>query len=451
MEELVTYHRRLGSSAPPRSKTEFSQSRNNTSSLGGWRSIYTMNDIASCIEKIQTVRYAEFLSLRSTLRLVARSSGYSLGSTNWVLETHFKKIVLMSSSSLYNIHPAQLDTTIFDGADIILVSDLKPDNHQQNTSYNDIMKKLLITTARTLRDKHNVIFPISTMSVVFDLIGEIKKYFTTIETTMGWSLQNIPLYLISPTGERSLKYANICGEWMNPHLEEMIYVATMPLSHGELLEQKTLRVLESPAWQSTNNAPLQEPFIAFSGPTAWLLSQWGRSPDNVAIFTDPYAAQTLPRGCKMHCLHTPLDARQTLLDTLSLLQTHWLTDGNLSRHLVVPRNSALDELKEQCKQRASVYVYEDDAAIDIDLHQQWRTVELSEKMVTLLRPTPLPGGQGMFAPVNALLNTYDNNLELRPNVSVNSYQDTPLATKQLNIEKTVAMLCRVRIFESDKH
>ncbi|KAF7730988.1 Integrator complex subunit 9 [Apophysomyces ossiformis] len=457
MEELVIYHRRLGSYVPPRSKAEFSQRLNNTSTSGTWRSIYTMSDIASCIEKVRKVRYAEILSLRSNMQLVARSSGYSLGSTNWVLETHFKKIVLMSSSSLQNIHPAPLDTTVFDRADVILVSDLKRERFDHPTLYNDNMKKLLITTVRALREKHSVIFPISSMGIVFDLINELKQYFASMEATMGWNLQNVPFYVVSPTGERSLKYANICGDWMNPHLEELIYIATMPLSHGELLEQKTLRVLDTPAWQSTNNTPLQEPFVAFAGnhdntdkgPTAWLLSQWGHSPGNVAIYTDIHmprtmAARTL-RGKKIQFMHFPLETRTGLWDTLSLLQTHWLSTGDLSRHLVVPKHTNLSELMEECKQKANVYIYEDDTPVDIDLHQQWRTVALSEQMATLIRPRPLLGGQGMFAPVNALLNTYDNVLELRPNVSVPSHESLPLIMEPMNVEKLVEILCKLGI------
>lgn len=60
---------------------------------------------------------------------VGCSSGYSLGSVNWVLESSFQKLLLMShSSDIPDRHPARFDTSALEGADVVLVSGLRTIN-----------------------------------------------------------------------------------------------------------------------------------------------------------------------------------------------------------------------------------------------------------------------------------------------------------------------------------
>jgi integrator complex subunit 9 len=141
MEELVAYHGQSATIIDPTSSTHFSQLLSNRE---GWRSIYTLKDIASCIEKIQPVRYTETLSLFSTLNLVGYSSGYCLGSTNWLLETSFKNIAFLSPSSIYtNLHPAPFDFDILRKADVIVVGGLSQQTEKE-LSFERAKTKLLV-------------------------------------------------------------------------------------------------------------------------------------------------------------------------------------------------------------------------------------------------------------------------------------------------------------------
>jgi integrator complex subunit 9 len=128
MEELVIQHGQRASTTEPSSSTHFSQlgSSSTMNAISeGWKCIYTIKDIVSCIEKIQPVRYTESQTLFSTLRLVAFSSGYSLGSANWLMETSFKKIVFLSWSSFHSdLHPSPFDAAILKNANVIIVSGL---------------------------------------------------------------------------------------------------------------------------------------------------------------------------------------------------------------------------------------------------------------------------------------------------------------------------------------
>lgn len=143
MEELVFYHGQKTSAVDPTSSTHFSELIRDKIPEG-WRSIYTMKDISSCTEKVQTVRYTEALSLFSTLSISAFSSGYCLGSSNWLLEASSKKIAFLSPSSLYtSLHPAPFDFDIFKQADVIIVGGIKQQTEKELT-YERARTKLLV-------------------------------------------------------------------------------------------------------------------------------------------------------------------------------------------------------------------------------------------------------------------------------------------------------------------
>lgn len=156
MEELVIYHGKRTSTIEPTLATHFSQLGGSVQDSEGWRSIYSTKDIISCIEKIQPVRYTETISLFSTLNLVAYSSGYSLGSANWVLETSFKKITFLSSSSLYtNLHPAPFDFDLIRDADVIVVSGLSQQSEKE-LSFERAKTKVLMQIGKKAQIYHTL-------------------------------------------------------------------------------------------------------------------------------------------------------------------------------------------------------------------------------------------------------------------------------------------------------
>ncbi|PKC55330.1 hypothetical protein RhiirA1_542565 [Rhizophagus irregularis] len=89
------------------------------------RSLYSIADIQSCIDKVRPVRFGEHLNLYE-LEVTAYSSGYCLGSANWMIDCGGEKISIVSSSStVQNIHPLPFDETVLNNADVIILSDLR--------------------------------------------------------------------------------------------------------------------------------------------------------------------------------------------------------------------------------------------------------------------------------------------------------------------------------------
>ncbi|KAI7872993.1 beta-lactamase-like protein [Spinellus fusiger] len=397
MEELVVYHGQSNVSVSPHASTHFSQlgTMSDECIEQGWRSLYTMKEITSCIEKIQPVRFTETLSLFSTLRLVPYSSGYSLGSANWSLETSFKKVVFISSSCLIEgLHPLHFDPSILNNADVIHVSDLNTNQKPQDLSFQRSRNKIMAYLGRALQARHNVLFPIPTMGIVFDLIGDICQYLLSIGMEVGTESHQISLYMVGPMANRSLQYANICGEWMTPELQEKLYMPKTPLPHGLLLKSNALQAIASVSADTKTKKSFREPCIVFTGdyacsrngPVAWFLKEWGRSDQNVCISVDPkvYPLE-LPSGSHMNALYAPLDTRIGFSEVSRLLNIHWKPKEDTSpRHIIVPKCQGATLFEEEWKQqKAEVHTYISGDILDIDLKRKWEPLSISEKVFSL--------------------------------------------------------------------
>ncbi|CAO3654599.1 unnamed protein product [Mucor hiemalis] len=429
MEELVFYHGQKTSAVDPTSSTHFSELIRDKIPEG-WRSIYTMKDILSCTEKVQTVRYTEALSLFSTLSISAFSSGYCLGSSNWLLEASSKKIAFLSPSSLYtSLHPAPFDFDIFKQADVIIVGGIKQQTEKELT-YERARTKLLVQIARTIHSLHNVVLVTPSTGILFDLIGDIDSYFKSLGREVGHENHQTPIYVAYPVADQSLKYANICGEWMNSGRHDLLYVPEMPLAHGNFMNTGAVQVIQSlDALSFNGKSGIREPCIVFTGdPTCitkgflpWFLNHWEQSDVNTCIFIDPDTAfdpqDDIPAGCKMTFNKIPLDTKLKLEDIPSLLHTYWERDTDNIQHLLLPHIKGAELVKEEQSQ-SKVYIYEPGEVLSIDLNRDWENVSLNEKLAITINPTILPTTDGdsisAWAPIHGSLNYYDNQLQIQP-------------------------------------
>ncbi|KAI9347077.1 beta-lactamase-like protein [Pilaira anomala] len=469
MEELVFYHGQTTSIIDPTSSTHFSQLFEGKVSEG-WRSMYTLKDIESCIEKVQPVRYTEKVSVFSTLNLVAYSSGYCLGSSNWLLETSFKKIAFLTPSSLYtNLHPAPFDYDILKGADVVVVGGLSQQN-EKNLSFERARTKLLVQIARTIHSQHNIVLVSASMGLLFDLIGDIDSYFKSIGKEIGHERHQTQIYVANPIADQSLKYANICGEWMNSGRHDLLYVPEMPLAHGNLMRTggvETIRFLEA---VSLSGKKIREPSIVFTGdPTCpssgslpWFLKHWGQSDLNTCVFIDPESpCDDIPSGCKMNFIRLPLDTRLKLEDIPSLLNTYWNDDDDddenqlvSEKHLLIPNTKGAKLVKEGQSQQ--VHIYEPGEVLNINLNRDWERVSVSEKLAKTIEPTMVPTvttNKGItmsaWAPIHGSLNYYNNHLQIQPTTYVRDDQSLVL-DKQSELRINTELNSTIKRFEEVK-
>jgi integrator complex subunit 9 len=267
-------------------------------------------------------------------------------------------------------------------------------------------------TARTIQSHHNAILVAPSMGIMFDLIGDIDAYFKSLGREIGHERHQTQIFVANPIADQSLKYANICGEWMNAGRHDLLYLPQMPLTHGELMRTGAVQTLPSLEAVSLENKTIREPCIVFAGdPTcisqgslSWFLNHWGQSEFKSCIFIgniffffffveletrviifvlDPDTPHNIqddiPIGCKMNLIRLPLDTRLKLEDIPSVLQTYW-DHLDSRKHLLIPSMKGAELVKEEQSQETQVHIYEQGEVININVNRDWERVSVSEKV-----------------------------------------------------------------------
>lgn len=250
-----------------------------------------------------------------------------------------------------------------------------------------MLKTKSCNLARTIHSQHNIVLVSASMGLLFDLIGDIDGYFKSLGKEIGHERHQTPIYVANPIAEQSLKYANICGEWMNSGRHDLLYVPEMPLAHGNLMRTGAVQSISSLEAVSLSGKNIREPCIVFTGDPScpsvgslpWFLNHWGQSELNTCVFIEPDApAYDIPSGSKMSFIRLPLDTRLKLQDIPSLLNTYWNDDLENTKHLLIPRTKGAEFVKEEQVQQ--VHIYEQGEVLNINVKRDWERVSVSEKV-----------------------------------------------------------------------
>ncbi|KAI9322677.1 beta-lactamase-like protein [Dichotomocladium elegans] len=396
MEELVAYHGISGSYVQPGSAVGGIPTAAIT---GGWRFLYNKNNIQACLEKIQSVGYMQEMALFSTVKFVAHSSGYALGAANWVLEVSERKIVLLSSSSIVpNRHPAPFDSTVFNKADVILISDVRQEDPASKMDMMRVRDRIKASTAMAIQYKRNVLFPISTIRNIFDLLEDIRTHLIAMGIPIGVSAGEARFYVVSPIAKMSLEYANICGEWMTPDHHNNLYEAMAPLGYSVLMKNGTLRTMKTLISSPQEKMEFEEPYIMFTGdhicpdkgPLGTILKQRSNANQTMCIITEP-DTPPLADTSALHVESMPLDPRTSLCDIASLISMY--SRPTPPAHIVIPNfpESAHWSGRLGDGGRSQVHVYRPGEILTVDLNRAWEKLVITEEVTRIFGPPPAFG------------------------------------------------------------
>lgn len=107
-----------------------------------WKQIYSMSSVNASLSRIQMVGYNEKIvsficnchsqlnsnmglkDVYGALQVIPASSGYCLGSANWIITSDHEKIVYLSGSSTLTTHPKPMDHNSLKNADVLIMTDL---------------------------------------------------------------------------------------------------------------------------------------------------------------------------------------------------------------------------------------------------------------------------------------------------------------------------------------
>jgi integrator complex subunit 9 len=97
-----------------------------------WQELYTVEEVEDCFNKhVTVVNYNEIHAHDSMLSLTAVSSGFHIGSSNWLVQVGTHKIGILRNSSEESEfrHPLALNTEPFQNLDVLIVGNIaKPIN-----------------------------------------------------------------------------------------------------------------------------------------------------------------------------------------------------------------------------------------------------------------------------------------------------------------------------------
>ena len=95
-----------------------------SSSPSTWTQLYSRHEMESSLAKAKLVGFSERKDIFGALTVMPTSSGFCLGSCNWVLTSSNEKIVYLSSSSTLTTHPRPINQDALKDSDVLVLSGL---------------------------------------------------------------------------------------------------------------------------------------------------------------------------------------------------------------------------------------------------------------------------------------------------------------------------------------
>ncbi|KAI5748671.1 hypothetical protein M8J76_001103 [Diaphorina citri] len=262
-----------------------------------WRQLYNLQSVYASLARVQMVGYDEKLDVFGSLRVTPVSSGYCLGSSNWIISSDHEKIAYVSGSSTLTTHPRPMDQQALKNANVLLLSGLT----QTPTSNPDAM----------LGELWSVLVPCYPSGVIYDLFECLSSHLDNS------SLTQIPMFFISPVADISLAYSNILAEWLSDCKQSKVYLPEEPFPHAHLVKTGRLKHFKS-IHDDAFNAEFRQPCIVFCGhpslrfgDSVHFVQLWGSNPLHTIIFTEPdfpYVEALAPfQPLAMKSIHCPID------------------------------------------------------------------------------------------------------------------------------------------------
>lgn len=286
-----------------------------------WQQIYTKQEINSCLNKIKLLSYFEKVDIFGTLEITAISSGYCLGSCNWVINSSHEKIVYISSSSTFTTHPKPMEFEPLKDANVLIMNNL---NKAPVLNPDKMLSDLCTHVAYTLKNNGNVLIPCYSSGVIFDLFEYLIAHLDSC------GLSHIPVYFLTPVADQSLAYSNILAEWLTKTKSNKVYIPEEPFNHNNLIKCNRLKHYPGVYTEQFSN-DYKYPCVVFTGhpslrfgDVVHFLQLWKNSPNNLLVFTEPdfpyFEALAPYQPAQMKVINCPIDTSLTFAQANKLIR-----------------------------------------------------------------------------------------------------------------------------------
>lgn len=94
-----------------------------------WKKLFDIDDVHKALSRVQIAGFDQKIDVFGALEVSAVSSGYCLGSANWVLSTGLEKISYISGSSTLTTQAKPINQNALKNSDVIIMSSLTQAPH----------------------------------------------------------------------------------------------------------------------------------------------------------------------------------------------------------------------------------------------------------------------------------------------------------------------------------
>ncbi|KAF4523843.1 hypothetical protein B566_EDAN016808 [Ephemera danica] len=266
-----------------------------------WQQLFDAKRVAASLSRIQ-------MDVYGALTVSPVSSGYCLGSSNWIISSAYEKVAYISGSSTLTTHPRPMDQQVLKNADVLILSGL---TQTPTANPDSMLGDLCVTAAMTLRAGGSVLIPCYPSGVVYDLFECLSSH---LDST---GLSSVRMFFISPVADSSLAYSNILAEWLSTAKQNKVYIPEEPFPHAQLMQTGRLKHFKN-LWADGFNNDYRQPCVVFCGhpslrfgDSVHFMELWGSNPQHTVIFTEPdfpYMEALAPyQPLAMKVVHCPID------------------------------------------------------------------------------------------------------------------------------------------------
>ncbi|XP_006820079.1 LOW QUALITY PROTEIN: integrator complex subunit 9-like [Saccoglossus kowalevskii] len=419
MEELVEYIERVPKLQPATKWKEPNILKTLPSPLReslhvpSWRKCYNKHDINAAMSKVKLAGYSEKLNLYGALSMVPLSSGYCIGSCNWVIQSDFEKVTYISGSSLLTTHPLPMVTGPMKNSDVLILTGL---NQTPTFNPDNMLGEFCSNLAVTIKNGGNVLVPCCPSGVIYDLFECLSAFMDSA------GLTQIPLYFISHVADSSLAYSQIFAEWLCPAKQSKVYLPEPPFPHGELVKGGRLKHFPSIHGEFTNQ--FKTPCVVFTGhpslrfgDAVHFMELWGKSSMNTVIFTEPsfnYLDALAPfQPLSMKSCYCPIDP------TMNFSQANKLIKELKALHVIIPDAYLSpppllphrDDLIVETDPPPTPFKRAD--VLTLPVRRRQEKIEITSELASTLEPTEMKSGV-FVSTITGSTTVKDNKYVLQP-------------------------------------
>ncbi|KAI6176097.1 Beta-Casp domain-containing protein [Aphelenchoides bicaudatus] len=397
-------------------------------------SVFTKEEINKCLDRITAITMGETKLINGIIKCTAYSSGYSIGSCNWLIEIESTKFGYVSTSSAKSTHMRICDWYPFKNVDYLslncMTSMPEPDPYKMCGFIKNTM-------AEALKKGGNVLFPINPVGYFFDLLEVV---FGAIEEFQ--IPRDVPVYFISSCANSTFAFINVYTEWLKKERASKVNNPEEPFVFGDLVRDNRIKIYDTITGAFSKE--FKSPCIVFTGhPSLHIgnvvnfLELWGQDKKSVVISTDPecnFREMYKPfRDLQIRAYDFPIETR---LD--SKFVNDVLLPDLTPKTLIVPKEQNIS-----LSYANITMVSSEDKPQSFKVASRKRAL-IQDDLLKTLTMEPKKAKSISSCSVRGFLSTYDNDFEITTNAKPDLWTKLPA----LPLKKYVGVLTPEKLIKA---